>query len=591
MAEVRNVSITDGTTSQPSHQYGIFATKSYSEGDVILADEYPVAVLSEASAGFPKEMLRQQFKSSALVTGKASSKPKSAKDDDKISVNSLILPQSFDVNQLSASGTSTAKLRGMILALASYSVQHALNPPSEESTKKLFELYHPSLSCDANDNEAEQDAVKLASLALKCADQMAAPKGQLKNLLQQEDKKELITKVLLIYSCNAFEGGRIYHKLSRVNHSCNPNGVVVEGEGSEDVSVLKAACDIAHGEEITISYLGKFLYAGYTIRQKLLRASKHFVCRCERCNVGDGEDSKKKSGEAKSEEDSSNYGDLASRIPCPICHPRTGRYLDEDVAFDEDAGSEDGFKICYAVPKNGLTAEERSLHCPSCKGTTAVVTEEAGSMRKKKEGMAIKYMCMAEDKIFDQIEPSGEDKKLKSDDTETEQDIDQQFLQMAQQICGAQHWTTHFLNLSLIEESLASFHSTLMTMGQDAERDAELMEDLFVEIAEAADGIERASEFASSLKLNLDPAHWMFDYTVGLARTLVGLGDVKSQKYAAQWIAKVEKYSEHFENDGMRKVVFALKDAYKRSEDGKSEKESDKKHDSGEESWKKRKVG
>jgi len=85
-----------------------------------------------------------------------------------------------------------------------------------------------------------------------------------------------------------------------------------------------------------------------------------------------------------------------------------------------------------------------------------------------------------------------------------------------------------------------------------------------VGIAEVTDGLERSYKFASSLNLNLDPAHWLFDYTVGLARTLVGLGDGKSLKYGSKWITKVEKYAELFENDGMRKVVIALRDAWQR---------------------------
>ena len=101
-------------------------------------------------------------------------------------------------------------------------------------------------------------------------------------------------------------------------------------------------------------------------------------------------------------------------------------------------------------------------------------------------------------------------------------------------------------------------------MGQNPDKDAQMLEDMFVEIAEAADGIERAYAFAASLELNLDPAHWLFDYTVGLARTLVGLGDEKSQRYASTWIQKVEKYAGRFENDGIGKVVVALRDAWKR---------------------------
>ena len=41
-----------------------------------------------------------------------------------------------------------------------------------------------------------------------------------------------------------------------------------------------------------------------------------------------------------------------------------------------------------------------------------------------------------------------------------------------------------------------------------------MLEGLFAEIAEVTDGIERAFKFASLLDLKLDPAHWLFDYTL-----------------------------------------------------------------------------
>ena len=44
----------------------------------------------------------------------------------------------------------------------------------------------------------------------------------------------------------------------------------------------------------------------------------------------------------------------------------------------------------------------------------------------------------------------------------------------------------------------------------------------------------------------------------------MGLGDVKSMKYGSRWVGMVEKYAERFENNGMRKVVVALRDAWKR---------------------------
>ncbi|KAL7452989.1 hypothetical protein ACHAWC_005463 [Mediolabrus comicus] len=317
----------------------------------------------------------------------------------------------------------TKKLKALIVVAASYAVQ--TQTLSEEAKKKLFQLYHPSIDTkggngDGSGNDEEKDAVKLATLALNCCKDMAASDSSLQRLVQDTNSTDELIKLLLIYSCNAFEGGRIYHEISRINHSCNPNAVVCEGKddgddgssSSGDASVVKAACDIKANDEINISYLGKYLYAGYPTRQKV-----HKVCRPMLCTTS---------------------------------------------------------------------------------------------------------------------------------------------------ICGAKHWTTHFMNLSLIEESLANFHSTLMSMGQNASGDTDTMDELLTDIAEAADGIERAWKYARGLNLNIDPSHWLFDYTVGLARTLVGLGDEKSQKYASEWLTKVEDHAKAFESDAMNKVVTSLKSAWQR---------------------------
>lgn len=508
----------------------------------------------------------------------------------------------------------------MILALSAY----ATNPPSGEANDKLLELYHPSISSNSTEKQdnAEEDAVRLAKLALSCGRVMAAPDSALRMLLKNKNYDELdmdddddddddrrMMKILLVYSCNAFEGGRLYHRLSRVNHSCNPNAVVLEHgggnssssgndddddndtEAKHDASVLKAACDIAPGEEITISYLGKYLFAGYPIRQRILRANKHFECSCSRCSILDTADCEKYAGKRNGEGDTiivDRGDDVASCIPCPKCHLRSGRYLDEDVMLDEDADEEDGrgFKVCYATPRNGLTPAERSVYCRSCKGTTKVILDDAGSLRKKKEGMAIKYMCMAEDKVYERLESIG--KANGGGDTESEQEMDRQFLQMATSICGSRHWATHFMNLHLMEESLASIHSTMMS---NATKDAEMMEDIYVELAEAADGLDKAYKFASSLNLKLHPAHWLFDYTIALAQTLVGLGDEKSQKYGSTWIERLGGYAEQFENEGMRKVVITLRDAWKRGECGSADKRSSEENREETEDSKRRKMG
>lgn len=598
-------SIPSNAALHHDHQYGLFASKAYEVGDVVI-EESPLVILSPSPTTYSSESsekIKCQFLESSFASSNKEVKKAGATDKDdneqvhytQISLlRDLIIPSAIE-SQLT-NEAQINKLRGMLLAAASYAVLDQNGKSEEgnfilttETKQKIFELYHPPVSNSGGDDgdldDETKNAIKLAQLAVQTCKELSDPQSNLRALVDRNNNadaddsnwiKHELLRLLLVYSCNAFEGGRIYHKLSRVNHSCNPNAVVGEGgDGSsvndnaksKDISVLRAACRIEVGEEITISYLGKYLYAGFPIRQINLRVNKHFSCQCERCiNATEAEDDKK-------------TRDLASRIPCPICHPRTGRFLDEDVMFDDDADSDDphAFKVCYAVPQNGMTAEERNLHCPSCKGT--ISASPNGSIRKKKEGMSIKYMHAAEEKVYKRLAGNNtggsDDKTSQDEDVHTERDIDQQFLQMATSTCGSQHWTVHFLNLSLMEESLASFHSTLMTIGENPEEDAETMEELFTDIAEVADGLQRAYTFASSLQLKLDPAHWLFDYTVGLARTLVGLGDEKSQKYGADWISRVENYAEKFEAQDMQKVVKAIKDAWIRGQKHSGEKEGD----------------
>lgn len=175
---------------------------------------------------------------------------------------------------------------------------------------------------------------------------------------------------------------------------------------------------------------------------------------------------------------------------------------------------------------------------------------------------------MAEDKVYNQIETN---KFSEQEGDSAEQEVDRSLLQMATATCGARHWTTQILNLAIIEETLVNLQAALMTVDQEQDE----MEEMFTDIAECADGIEKAFAYAKSLNMNLDPAHWLFDYVLGLARILVGLGDEKSQKYGAKWIERVEDYANKYENEGIRKVVSAVKNAWRRKRDAeKTENEA-----------------
>ena len=560
---LRSESSTDNQ-SDISQQYGLFATTDYKQGDVIL-EESPIAVLSHllepsstsqksivATTSSVSDLIKAQFKPTSF-SDKPDKEGESKTKNNKVTpLTDLVLPKDM-VDKLKSCSESIEvrikKLRGMILAVATY----ATHPPSNDDKLKLFNLYHPSI--DAEGSEEEANAVELAKIAVESCKLLAATDGSLFNIVN--GNSETVLKLALIYSCNAFDGGRLYQKLSRVNHSCNPNAVVVEGGSSHNVSALKAACSISKGSEITISYLGKELFVGKPIRNRKLRVEKHFVCRCKRCTGNNAEEVLNDNAITKSVS-----LDLASCIPCPICHPRT-KYLDEDIMFDEE---DDNLQVSYAFAENGLTPEDRSLHCTTCGGVTSMGIE--GSVRKKKEGMTIKYMTMAEDKVYNQIETN---KFSEQEGDSAEQEVDRSLLQMATATCGARHWTTQILNLAIIEETLVNLQATLMTVDQEQDE----MEEMFTDIAECADGIEKAFAYAKSLNMNLDPAHWLFDYVLGLARILVGLGDEKSQKYGAKWIERVEDYANKYENEGIRKVVSAVKNAWRRKRDAeKTENEA-----------------
>eukprot|EP00930_Biecheleria_cincta_P016189 TRINITY_DN13265_c0_g1_i2.p1 TRINITY_DN13265_c0_g1~~TRINITY_DN13265_c0_g1_i2.p1 ORF type:complete len:415 (-),score=55.78 TRINITY_DN13265_c0_g1_i2:594-1838(-) len=72
----------------------------------------------------------------------------------------------------------------------------------------------------------------------------------------------------------------MYWSMSRINHSCAPNTVIVSARGKLSLKVLR---NIGAGEEVSISYLGQELLYPTEQRQWLLWRSKCFVCKCARC--------------------------------------------------------------------------------------------------------------------------------------------------------------------------------------------------------------------------------------------------------------------------------------------------------------------
>ena len=309
---------------------------------------------------------------------------------------------------------------------------------------------------------------------------------------------------LLIWACNSFEGGRIYAQISRINHDCNPNAVV---QADGNTQRILAATDIAEGDEITISYLGILLYTETSVRQEKLRTTKFFVCQCQRCLDKD---------------------DVAGYIPCPIRHPRElpQQSLEEDVQYDDDQ-----------------TVHYISMRDPDKKDTTA--ENKLRVVTKNVTSRILTYM----DSIKGGMKRDGDDEE------EEGNTLLEENLGLATTIMGDRHWTTNLMKLLHLDHKLSLMSQAMLTMQEMPE-----MED----VAEAIDSLQRVERFVQSLNLKMDSGHILCDVIIGISRTLVSLGDIKSQKYGAQWLGKISDYVEMFESEGRQKVVSALIVAWKK---------------------------
>mmetsp|Transcript_34293 Transcript_34293/g.69177 ORF Transcript_34293/g.69177 Transcript_34293/m.69177 type:complete len:457 (+) Transcript_34293:4050-5420(+) len=427
----------------------------------------------------------------------------------------------------------------MVTAAGTYAVAFANNGVDNDTRRRILTLYAPNIESPGDD---ERQIVSTACAALKYCRENAADGSNLAALVNGDnhEKQKECLQIMLVWSCNAFEGGVLYEKTSRANHSCDSNAIVRESSvfsslaacASADTSgssnnrdsgfhqpknqQLVAATTIQAGDEITISYLGIFAYAGGSVRQDQLRRTKHFTCRCSRCTGCDN----------------------ASAVPCPSCHPRVNdRYLDEEVQYDDEK------TVKYAYPKNAYVATQgvRCEHCHESTSTASLMT-----MVKK-----------VTDKVAYRLEQSTGTLSKNSDDAaaDADQEIDEQLFHLASSVLGARHWTTNVMALSMLERQLSAIHSATLMGGSAPD---------LTELAECIDTLQRLWNFVGGLELRADAGHLLSGPTIGVARALVSLGDVKSRKYAAEWVARVEDYVQKFEEDGMAKVAEALKESWKR---------------------------
>lgn len=113
-----------------------------------------------------------------------------------------------------------------------------------------------------------------------------------------ETQEQLLDALLLLKFTSlplfgAMEGGKgIFGVISKMNHACYPNCLVVAGKELEgEVAEIKAIADIAPGEELSFNYLGMSasLHASTEKRQRRLWNGFEFQCCCRLCEPGEEE--------------------------------------------------------------------------------------------------------------------------------------------------------------------------------------------------------------------------------------------------------------------------------------------------------------
>jgi hypothetical protein len=498
----------------------LFATRDYKEGDVILEERAPLIRLAPINKEHEGPFFVQFKWNDQPATGTKTGKRKSEERDNRtISFyESIQVPSNVEPNLV-------GKFRSMVQAAAAF----ACETPNDNVTAQLLDLYHPPISSPSEDEKA---IVEVAKLALNNMRDMARDGSQLAQLLELQE--ETLLKIMLVWSCNSFEGGRIYDTTSRINHSCNPNAVVNVTASNDDAQRILAAANIATGDEITLSYLGTMLYADNSTRQSILQQDKHFTCLCVRCQAAN---------------------DLATRVPCFYCHGRsTGQQLDEDVQYDDE------HTVKYMV----LT-KAGSFTCDYCQKTLDGTVSGGEKLLKTVRSVSNKVSTFLRDNLTE----TSNNKPLRDDDNDNDaqedeiikQTLREQHLELASSFLGASHWTTNLLLLmeltALLEQHHAGLLDTTSAVDNDATVDTET-------IAQGIDMLERLVQFVDGLELKLHRGHLLSDVIIGIARALVSMGDIKSQKYALDWLTKLDDYVEKYENEGMQKVVDALKVAWTR---------------------------
>ncbi|KAG7357106.1 CMP/dCMP deaminase zinc-binding protein [Nitzschia inconspicua] len=530
---------------------GLFALQDFEKGDSILTELEPLIKLAPSSAEESHQLYCRWVGLPVSDDSETKSVPKGnngRNNNNKVNTttkretlwDSIVVPSDID-------DSYHGIFKGMVQAGVTWMVTTGDGDSTRSDDDKILQLYYPTDNNRFDDNSADSDPENVVrQLSKQAVEYLKTSSTKSSGEWSKFQDWGMLEKILRIWACNSFQGGLLYDTFSRVNHSCNPNAVIVTNSDDDKNTGgqrLVAATKIQNGEEIFISYLGLFLYADTTTRRKKLKQTKYFECQCQRCT---------------------SSHDPAAQTPCPTCHPRdtTQLSLDEDVQYDDEGD------VQYV--------SSRTEPCSNCLSTPQQLENQRLD----------KVLISVNEKIYAFIDTyQGSTKDFSNGDNATESNEEdvavlEEHVSLASTMMGAKHWTTSVMLLLHLNNQLSSMSQRMLTTQELPE-----MED----VAEAIDTLQRLYQFVDSLQLHLDAGHILGDVTIGVARTLVSLGDEKSQKYGAEWLSKIEDYVAHFGGEGRQKVVAALKGAWKKhgrsngllDEDGRSEAKKPKAVDRG----------
>jgi hypothetical protein len=524
MTEVRPVNVGSGGAAGAGA--GLFVTRDYRVGEEILVESDPLLDLSSLT---PEQdaNLRSNFN-----LGEASEASITFRD-------AIVVPKDVPAHE-----------RGKFRSMAQVGAWFLVFRPPPEKEAMLLDLYSPSLEEPTGPDEAM--IINLAKRALRYLKATNRDGSLARELLNDTPTEEKLLKAMLVWACNAFEGGRVYALQSRINHSCLPNAVVVVdpsgNASSESVQSTRASSPISAGDQVCVSYLGTLLYADTPRRQDELRSSKYFTCRCPRCT---------------------DRPDTAASIPCVTCHPRIthrGRQLDEDTQYDDDQ------LVRYMVPsrdhEGNISSEKWVWKCASCGSSAAEDSSEHGLalVASRSISRSVAAYLREQQKV-----PGGgpvaasssgrlsvASAAVTSDDADDGSELLEEHLTLASSVVGARHWTTNVLLLLQLDRLLQGYHARLLRSEVNPKEEEE-EDDAMETIASGIDMLQRVCRFVDGLELPMHRGHLLSHVILGAVRALASLGDAKSLRYAGEWLAKLDGYVESFESEGIQKVVVALK--------------------------------